>query len=81
VHYAGTVNYTAAGFLEKNEDTLFKDLSKLMFDSTISILIDQFPEGDDTTWAGAAKRPVTTGRAFSDSMKVRKKNEPSFVRH
>jgi hypothetical protein len=44
---------------DKNMDTLFKDLSRLMFESGSRILAEAFPEGDEKTWAGAAKRPVT----------------------
>jgi myosin-1 len=38
VHYAGTVTYAVNGFLEKNTDTLFKDLSRLLFESKNTIL-------------------------------------------
>lgn len=44
---------------DKNMDTLFKDLSRLMFESGSRILAEAFPEGDEKTWAGASKRPVT----------------------
>eukprot|EP00048_Salpingoeca_helianthica_P007069 m.106112 g.106112 ORF g.106112 m.106112 type:complete len:993 (+) comp14216_c1_seq7:94-3072(+) len=84
VHYAGDVVYTVNGFLEKNTDTLFKDLSRLMFSSKNAILHDQFPEGDERTWQGAAKRPPTAGKAFVTSMQAMidtlNTKIPSYVR-
>jgi myosin heavy subunit len=44
VHYAGEVVYTVNGFLEKNTDTLFKDLGRLAFASKNPILREMFPE-------------------------------------
>eukprot|EP00039_Didymoeca_costata_P012699 m.184053 g.184053 ORF g.184053 m.184053 type:complete len:928 (+) comp15556_c0_seq2:1512-4295(+) len=83
-HYAGDVAYTAQGFLNKNADTLFKDLSRLMFSSKIKVLKEAFAEGDERKWMGASKRPQTAGRAFSDSMKnmIKLLNTkiPSYVR-
>ena len=83
-HYAGDVVYNAEGFLSKNADTLFKDLSRLMFNSKNAVLKSCFPEGDESTWAGASKRPPTAGRAFSTSMKEMIKllntKIPSYVR-
>ena len=46
------------GFLEKNTDTLFKDLARLMFTSGNAVLKSCFPEGDESLWAGASKRCV-----------------------
>eukprot|EP00051_Salpingoeca_urceolata_P006299 m.83551 g.83551 ORF g.83551 m.83551 type:complete len:992 (+) comp14769_c0_seq3:504-3479(+) len=84
VHYAGTVDYVVNGFLEKNTDTLFKDLSRLMFSSKNAILKEMFPEGDESNWAGAAKRPPTAGKAFVSSMNhmiaVLNTKIPSYVR-
>jgi len=68
VHYAGTVDYSSHGFLEKNIDTLYKDLARLMFRSKNKVLREAFPEGDETTWAGASKRPTTAARTFVTSM-------------
>jgi len=83
-HYAGEVDYAVEGFLEKNADTLFKDLARLAFTSKNPILKSLFPEGDDSTWAGAQKRPPTAGRAFVDSMKsmieLLNSKVPSYVR-
>jgi myosin I len=68
VHYAGNVVYTAEGFLSRNTDTLFKNLSRLMFKSKNKILRSCFPDGDESTWVGAVKRPPTAGKAFITSM-------------
>eukprot|EP00054_Salpingoeca_dolichothecata_P022835 m.150677 g.150677 ORF g.150677 m.150677 type:complete len:1003 (+) comp24477_c0_seq2:92-3100(+) len=84
IHYAGDVVYNVHGFLEKNTDTLFKDLSRLMFKSSNAVLKEQFPEGDESTWAGAAKRPPTAGRSFVKSMNemitLLNTKIPSYVR-
>jgi hypothetical protein len=39
-----------------------------MFLSQNPILSACFPEGDESTWLGAAKRPATAGKAFVASM-------------
>ena len=84
VHYAGEVSYNCTGFLEKNADTLYKDLSRLMFQSSNPVLKAQFPEGDDASWKGATARPSTAGRTFVNSMKsmiqILQSKVPSYVR-
>eukprot|EP00041_Stephanoeca_diplocostata_P032668 m.1054505 g.1054505 ORF g.1054505 m.1054505 type:complete len:1013 (+) comp24189_c0_seq2:178-3216(+) len=83
-HYAGDVVYTVDGFLDKNTDTLYKDLAKLMFESKNTVLKACFPEGDQKKWAGASKRPLTAGRIFVNSMNamidVLNTKVPSYVR-
>lgn len=83
-HYAGDVVYTVDGFLDKNTDTLYKDLAKLMFESKNAVLSACFPEGDQKKWAGASKRPLTAGRIFVNSMNamidVLNTKVPSYVR-
>jgi len=37
VHYAGDVTYNVRGFLEKNNDLLFRDLREVMSHTTNSI--------------------------------------------
>ena len=32
-HFAGDVTYQVTGFIEKNRDTLFQDLKRLLFNS------------------------------------------------
>jgi myosin-1 len=84
VHYAGTVTYNVNGFLDKNTDTLFKDLSRLLFESSNPILKDCFPEGDEKSWLGATKRPPTAGKSFVSSMnamiELLNTKIPSYVR-
>jgi len=45
-HYAGWVNYNVAGFVEKNQDLLFRGLSQAMFRCSQPILKELFPEGN-----------------------------------
>ncbi|EGD77017.1 hypothetical protein PTSG_07359 [Salpingoeca rosetta] len=72
------------GFLDKNTDTLFKDLARVMFQSGNFVLKECFPEGDESTWLGASKRPPTAGKAFVQSMKemieLLNTKIPSYVR-
>ena len=83
-HYAGDVVYSVIGFLDKNTDTLYKDLAQLMFESGNAITKACFPEGDKSTWAGASKRPATAGRLFVNSMNAMvqtlQTKVPSYVR-
>jgi myosin-1 len=43
-HYAGDVTYNIDGFLDKNTDTLFKDIARLMFKSSNPVMTECFPE-------------------------------------
>lgn len=56
-HYAGTVTYNVAGFVEKNSDTLPLDMSLAMFRCDHSLLKNLFPEGklDFTDFAFTTK--------------------------
>ncbi|NXA43776.1 MYO1A protein, partial [Eudromia elegans] len=45
-HYAGKVTYDVSGFVEKNTDLLFRDLSQAMWAARQPLLRGLFPEGD-----------------------------------
>ncbi|XP_065189754.1 unconventional myosin-Ia-like [Sycon ciliatum] len=83
-HYAGEVEYKIHGFLDKNVDTLFRDLGRGMFESGSELLRELFPEGDVSTWVTAMRRPKTAGAAFKSSMasmiSLLTDMNPSYVR-
>uniref|UniRef100_F1KRC2 Myosin-Ig n=1 Tax=Ascaris suum TaxID=6253 RepID=F1KRC2_ASCSU len=66
-HYAGDVTYSVAGFLDKNRDTLFQDLKRLLYNSRNSLLSSIFPDGAKAV-TEVNKRPLTAGTMFKNSM-------------
>ncbi|CAG2109845.1 unnamed protein product [Medioppia subpectinata] len=82
-HYAGDVNYSIIGFIDKNKDSLFQDFKRLLFNSSDKVVKDLFPEGSQQLTA-VNKRPVTAGSMFKTSMIALVKNlmskEPYYVR-
>uniref|UniRef100_A0A4W3INJ4 Myosin Ic, paralog b n=1 Tax=Callorhinchus milii TaxID=7868 RepID=A0A4W3INJ4_CALMI len=80
LHYAGEVNYNVTGFLDKNNDLLFRNLKEVMCDSGNSILNQCFErsELDDR------KRPETAATQFKASlaklMEILMSKDPSYVR-
>lgn len=65
-HFAGTVNYTVEGFVDKNRDFLSRDLSQAMYSSNHSLLKTLFPEGNPKRVA--IKSPATVGTQFKISL-------------
>jgi len=80
VHYAGDVTYSVHGFLEKNNDLLFRDLKEVMTKSTNSIIRQIFSEKE----LPSKKRPETAITQFKNSlnnlMDILMVKEPSYIR-
>ncbi|XP_052803474.1 unconventional myosin-Ia-like isoform X2 [Mya arenaria] len=87
-HYAGSVTYKVDGFLDKNNDLLYRDLSQAMFNCKHALLRKLFPEGcaASTIKGGnlvqalrnpaqkSLKRPPTAGSQFKVSVQALMKN-------
>jgi len=81
-HYAGDVIYSVEGILDKNKDTLFRDLIELIgTKSKSNFLNDLFPEAQEKH---NGKKPVTAGSAFvkdmQDLIDTLTKCEPHYIR-
>lgn len=80
VHYAGDVTYNVTGFLDKNNDLLFRDLKETMSMTTNSIIKSCFPESEYLN----KKRPETAVTQFKGSlnnlMDILMCKEPSYIR-
>lgn len=66
-HYAGEVTYSVHGFIDKNKDTLFQDLKRLLYNSKNTLLSTLFPDGAKSV-TEVNKRPLTAGTIFKNSM-------------
>ncbi|PFX32989.1 Unconventional myosin-Ic [Stylophora pistillata] len=89
-HYAGDVTYCVngdtylnifhAGFMDKNNDLLFRDLKEAMCSSTNCITSEVFPKKE----MESLKRPETAGTQFKTSlnnlMTILMSKQPSYVR-
>lgn len=80
VHYAGEVTYKIFGFLDKNNDLLFRDLKETMSKTKNSIIRTCFPEKE----LKSLKRPETAVTQFRNSlsnlMDILMCKEPSYIR-
>ena len=80
IHYAGEVTYKVKGFLDKNNDLLFRDLKEAMSETSNTILSKCFPKQEFLN----KKRPDTAGTQFKSSlsrlMVILMSKEPSYVR-
>ncbi|KAM8748777.1 unconventional myosin-Ib isoform 3-T3 [Acanthopagrus schlegelii] len=81
-HYAGKVLYRVEGFVDKNNDLLYRDLSQAMYKATQSIIKQLFPEGNPAKVN--LKRPPTAGSQFKASVGTLMRNlqtkNPNYIR-
>ncbi|XP_026715789.1 unconventional myosin-Ih [Athene cunicularia] len=80
LHYAGEVTYCAVGFLEKNNDLLYRNLKEVLCNSKNGIIRECFllSELDNR------RRPETVATQFKNSLmsliEILMSKEPSYVR-
>ncbi|CAI5762044.1 unconventional myosin-Ib isoform X1 [Podarcis lilfordi] len=81
-HYAGKVMYQVEGFVDKNNDLLYRDLSQAMWRANHSLIKALFPEGNPAKIN--LKRPPTAGSQFKASVATLMKNlqtkNPNYIR-
>jgi myosin-1 len=65
-HYAGDVEYSLHGFVDKNKDLVWKDLMNCGHSSKLEFLRSLFPEKEILELG--QKRPVTAGTQFKDQV-------------
>ncbi|XP_043931136.1 unconventional myosin-Ib isoform X2 [Protopterus annectens] len=81
-HYAGKVMYCVEGFVDKNNDLLYRDLSQAMWKANNSLIKSIFPEGNPAKIN--LKRPPTAGSQFKSSVATLMRNlqtkNPNYIR-
>ncbi|KAF9800216.1 hypothetical protein SFRURICE_004429 [Spodoptera frugiperda] len=91
-HYAGDVTYAITGFMDKNKDSLWQDLKRLLHSSHNASLADMWPEGGTHIQKSnlaspspqTSKRPPSAATLFRNSMSALvtglQSKEPFYVR-
>ncbi|EHB07973.1 Myosin-Ib [Heterocephalus glaber] len=78
-HYAGKVLYQVEGFVDKNQDLLYRDLSQSMWKASHVLIKSLFPEGNPAKIN--LKRPPTSGSQFKATlMKNLQTKNPNYIR-
>ncbi|XP_076841414.1 unconventional myosin-Ib isoform X2 [Brachyhypopomus gauderio] len=81
-HYAGKVLYRVEGFVDKNNDLLYRDLSQAMYKANHRLMKLLFPEGNPAKVN--LKRPPTAGFQFKASVGTLMRNlqtkNPNYIR-
>ncbi|XP_077175611.1 unconventional myosin-Ib isoform X2 [Paroedura picta] len=81
-HYAGKVMYQVEGFVDKNNDLLYRDLSQAMWKASHPLIKSLFPEGNPAKIN--LKRPLTAGSQFKSSVATLMRNlqtkNPNYIR-
>ncbi|XP_013985850.1 unconventional myosin-Ih isoform X1 [Salmo salar] len=80
LHYAGEVTYCVVGFLDKNNDLLYRNIKEVMRQSKNAIVKHCFP----STEPDSKKRPETVATQFKSSLvgltEILMSKEPWYVR-
>uniref|UniRef100_A0A8C9FIR3 Myosin IH n=1 Tax=Pavo cristatus TaxID=9049 RepID=A0A8C9FIR3_PAVCR len=80
LHYAGEVTYCAVGFLEKNNDLLYRNLKEVLCNSKNGIVRDCFLLSE----LDSRRRPETVATQFKNSLmsliEILMSKEPSYIR-
>uniref|UniRef100_A0A8V0ZKH5 Myosin IH n=1 Tax=Gallus gallus TaxID=9031 RepID=A0A8V0ZKH5_CHICK len=80
LHYAGEVTYCAVGFLEKNNDLLYRNLKEVLCNSKNGIVRECFLLSE----LDSRRRPETVATQFKNSLmsliEILMSKEPSYVR-
>lgn len=80
LHYAGEVTYSVSGFLDKNNDLLFRNLKEVMCSSENPIMSQCF----DRSELSDKKRPETVATQFKMSLlqlvEILRSKEPAYIR-
>uniref|UniRef100_A0A669PG79 Myosin IH n=1 Tax=Phasianus colchicus TaxID=9054 RepID=A0A669PG79_PHACC len=80
LHYAGEVTYCAVGFLEKNNDLLYRNLKEVLCNSKNGIIRECFLLSE----LDSRRRPETVATQFKNSLmsliEILMSKEPSYIR-
>ncbi|KAL8180013.1 UNVERIFIED_CONTAM: Unconventional myosin-Ih, partial [Gekko kuhli] len=80
LHYAGEVTYCAVGFLEKNNDLLYRNLKEVLCKSKNGIVRECFHLSE----LDSRRRPETVATQFKNSLvsliEILMSKEPSYIR-